>query len=526
MNKININRENLSGSEIEKFKNFKELESKYIHIQSNPLLKNIWFKTALYSAIVGTVCIGVWHVMLRNNPEKFKEKIAFINPPLPQFDIPYKSLLYNTERDSVIQVTTTTTIELRKNTMVDSTGNSIKGVAEIRYREFMDPAEIFLSGIPMNYDSAGKKTTFQSAGMININAFQNNKSLYIARGKTIKVSFVSQKTEKDYNLYYLDTIRKNWVYKGKDKIEKKTGNKTYTSSKAGNLNDSLKSIRAKIAGLRKPVIPAMADPKKWHFKIDILTEEFPELAGYSNTVFEIDETYKPLNPAQAKIDWSNVSLEKAQKPLYYFVTFSKDSLKCKYLVHPVLSGNSYRAELSNYEKKFQIYQQELAKRKQQELQLSQKLISPKTDKTRESVSYLKDTALYGIWSTEEQVTRSFEVSNFGYWNCDKPYYYNRIIKKPSFKINNIQYINEVYLADYTHNMLQSIFPGQDIKYDDKAKNLLIMVTGKNKIAVFTSKDFSEIHSVSGKYVFQMQLLKTPFNKNEELIGLLKKEILY
>jgi hypothetical protein len=516
MNKININRENLSAAEIEKFKNFKGLESKYLHIQSNPLLKNVWFKTGMYSVIVGIVCIGVWQVLQKNNPGKSSENSAFINPPLTQVNIPYKSFLYNTERDSAIQVTATSTIELRKNSLVDSSGKTIKGTAEIRYRELMDPAEIFLSGIPMNYDSAGKTTTFQSAGMIDIKAFQNNSSLYIARGKTIKVAFVSHKSENDYNLYYLDTIRKNWVYKGKDKVVRKTANKTYTSSKSRNLNDSLKSIRAKIAGLQKPEILSMADPKKWHFKIDILPKEFPELAGYSNTVFEIDETYKPLNPAHAKIDWTDISVEKAQRPLYYFVKFSKDSLNCKYLVHPVFSGKNYQAEMSNYEKKFQFYQQELAKKKQQELQLSKKLLAPVR-------TQITDTALYGIWSTEVQVTRCFEIISFGIWNCDKPYAFNKIIRKSSFKVNNAIYINEFFLADYTHNMLQRILPGQEIKYDDNAKNLLLMVTDKNKIAVFKPKDFYKIPVVSGTYVFQMQLLKTSFNSPEELIKQLKTE---
>ena len=46
----------------------------------------------------------------------------------------------------------------------------------MKYREYLDQKDVFLSGIPMNYDSADVRYNFESGGMFEMNAItENNK---------------------------------------------------------------------------------------------------------------------------------------------------------------------------------------------------------------------------------------------------------------------------------------------------------------------------------------------------------------
>jgi hypothetical protein len=502
MNTININRRRISRQEIERFKNFQSLSAKYNNLNTSTLKNNFWMNIIVSVVVVGIAVFTAMHFLKRDTPKPITES-SFVNPPIPNADIPYITFDYNTNSDTIL-VIGDTKIEIKKNSIVDENGNTIKGTAKISYREFMNPAQIMLSGIPMEYDSAGNKSTFSSAGMIEIKGEAEGKPVFIAEDKGINISFKSPKAGNDYNLYYLDTIKKNWVYMGKDEIEvqkdkEELNIKKTKKTKATEINNPKEPI--------KPEAPRLADAQKWNFTIDVIPEEFPELAGYSQTQFEIDESYKKYNPAHSKIEWNDVKIEKANEPNKYFITFTKDTIHCKYLAQPVLNEKDYKKELAGYEKKYAEYMEAAKKAKLEEEANRTKIIV--------------DTA-YNPFETQQNIYRSFTIQKFGIWNCDKVFKQaNKHISNPVLKINDTIYERNVFLADFGNNALMSIYPGQEIRYDSGSKNYLIMIKNNNQIAVFWPKDFEKLVIKNQKNILNLALVKKQITTPKDIEEILK-----
>jgi hypothetical protein len=71
-----------------------------------------------------------------------------------------------------------------------------------KFREFLDQKDVFLSDIPMAYDSSGSKYNFVSDGMFELLAYQNDSPIFIEQGKSVKVELASKQTGNNYNSYY------------------------------------------------------------------------------------------------------------------------------------------------------------------------------------------------------------------------------------------------------------------------------------------------------------------------------------
>jgi hypothetical protein len=511
MNTININRKPIKSSEIESYKDFKSLKNNYSKIPTKGPTHTIIIKFGIYGASVCIISALAWFLLSEKSEKSAivfpqQEKLTFVNPPITNSNIPYKSIVYYNTADTIIEFAKSSIVEIKKNSLVDSLGKPVNGPIEIRYRQFMNPAEIFLSGIPMVYDSGGVKSTFESAGMIELGAFFQNKPVFIHPDKPIQVSFKSMKSERDYNLYYLDTLKQQWVFKGKNNVEiikkSKIADSDFTMNNTNEISDSLNIIRNIISNLtgQKPVIPIQANAKKWHFTLDILPSEFPELSVYGKTVFEINEQYKPLNPKHPAIVWDDIHVEKAQKPMSLFVTFKKDTMKCKYLVQPVFSGKDYVQELKKYERNYTAYQSELTKRKIEEAIIIQKSI------TQDSLNRIQ--AL--LAPTEQIIKRGFQIQNFGIWNCDRPFTNGDThISNPQYFVNDTFQRRTVYLADMSRNILLTFYDGNDLYFDRKSKTMIWMVTNKNQIAVVNTKAFEEILTNPRKKDIHLTAIKTP-----------------
>ena len=148
----------------------------------------------------------------------------FIESPLPHLDIKYTEYSFDAEEGALLEYSSGTKIKIAPNSLSDTAGNAIQGEVKLKYREFHNTLDVLLSGIPMKYDSAGIKQVFQTAGMYDIRAFQENMPLKIASNKTVEIQMASFQPENDYNFYYLDTVKRKWVYqataKAKPNLEK------------------------------------------------------------------------------------------------------------------------------------------------------------------------------------------------------------------------------------------------------------------------------------------------------------------
>ncbi len=138
-----------------------------------------------------------------------------VQPPVMAWDTRKTLYSVSAEKGATCIYKTGTSLYIPQNAFVDEQGKKLKGDVQIDYREFKDPIDFVFSGIPMTYDSGGSTHTFESAGMFDIAASQNGKQVYLARGKALKMDFVSTDSSTSYNFYVLDDQKGTWVNKGK-----------------------------------------------------------------------------------------------------------------------------------------------------------------------------------------------------------------------------------------------------------------------------------------------------------------------
>jgi hypothetical protein len=227
--KVNIGRKKISSEEIASKRNFDEILK--AHKAAKPFHKSYWFMglagLAGLALIIGIVATYRTEEKPALNVKEENAQLGkpdsvskFVNPPMKDVQIPFERFLIDSRKSAVISSASGSKIIVPANSFVDMLGKAVEGKVEVKYREFRDPVDFFLSGIPMAYDSAGNRYQLESAGMLEITANQNGIPVRIASDKKIEIQMASDYEGSQYNLYELDTVGRNWVYKGKDKIEK------------------------------------------------------------------------------------------------------------------------------------------------------------------------------------------------------------------------------------------------------------------------------------------------------------------
>ena len=204
--KININRPEISTDEITKRKDFDNV-LKHHTGATKPFFK----KPIFLSSVLVTVAAIVTTVVLltkspsNNHPPELTEvqqpsiineqsstvNLSCINPPLKEINIPFTTFKVTAEKGGTLDFKTGSKLIIPKNAFADAQGKPLTGEVELRYREFHDAADFFVSGIPMTYDSAGTKYQFESAGMMEMQGYKDGEKVAIAKGKSIAIEMAS-----------------------------------------------------------------------------------------------------------------------------------------------------------------------------------------------------------------------------------------------------------------------------------------------------------------------------------------------
>lgn len=141
----------------------------------------------------------------------FDRKHPLVQQPIPGLDVRKNVYTTSAKTGGLIEYPSGTKIFIPANAFVDANGNKITGNVTIDYREFRDPVDIIISGIPMKYDSAGQSGDFESAGMFELNASVNGQEVFLAPGKKVDMEFAVVDTASTYNFYVLDE-KDGWKY--------------------------------------------------------------------------------------------------------------------------------------------------------------------------------------------------------------------------------------------------------------------------------------------------------------------------
>ena len=529
--KVNLNRPQISSEEILKRKNFDSVLKSHIKVNGKPLLKKPWFLSSVIAVTIAAVVTVVLLNKTSNNQQpkssnellttnadslaleafyKSEEAKPCISPPIKGLNVSFTTFKVISEKGANLDFKTGSKLIIPKNAFADESGKLVKGEVELRYREFHDPADFFVSGIPMTYDSAGVKYQFESAGMMDMQAFQNGKKINMAPQKSINVELASDYNGTEYNLYQLDTVKNNWSCLGKDKVKndnKNTSVKSLSSQLAApKLEETAeyktldfkkveiqKQKEVEIAALPKP-LPEPKKPeqvKKGKFveSFEVNYSEFPELTAFKDVLWEVGAENKNFDEAKQKyitktIVWESAYIKEGpKKGENYILALSKgNNLKEEIIVYPVLEGGSYETAMKNYQGKFDKYKITLDKRiaseKRVEEDYQASLAAIK--KQQEDLEFRwkrQQDDLFKKMDTSEKVLRMFAINSFGVFNCDNPSVYPQGVKcsaiaktdtKRDLKCYNIYLVDKQKngLFTYTQNPISSF------SFNPKSKNML------------------------------------------------------
>lgn len=552
--KFNIDRPKISDEEINKHKDFDKLVKQFKEQSINKAKtdKSWWKnKTIQYAAVIAgvtVICTVTYTALFKKQTTIANDKIntkteqqstqskttKFINEPFEKLKVNYTSYKVDNSKGADLKHPSKTKIKIPKNSFVNKEGQEITGEVEIQYREFHDQADIIASGIPMTYDSAGIKTTFESAGMFEIKGFHNGEPVFIKQDKSLTVEFNSQQTADHFNQYYLDTVAKNWKYLQRDNPVMPSSDQKLTASQTEAIKkveqkyepaikaipkriDSVKVVYTrKIEKLEKPAQPVKPNKSSGRpqFELEVDYKEFPELAAFKNALFEIGSENENYSKELTNITWSSADIsEGPQKGKNYLLTLKLRQRVEKLIVYPVLSGADFEAASKKYEDKFEKYQSLLAKREADEKKLREEMEAKQAaymaqqkklqdDELKERIR-IQQSQMESVNSQIKSggvvaaISRVFNISNFGIFNsdCGRPFPNGQVVS-PVFVLSQEGapiIPNTVYLIETNRNIVFNLSKAEmnNLSFDPRNAYSLCLLSGPN-VYVISKEEFSRV----------------------------------
>lgn len=403
-----------------------------------------------------------------------KEASFKITPPLLDA-VPIAEIFeIDNSEDTILFSDNGSYISIPKDCFVDDIGNSVSDPVSIYFNEYQNPADILLSGIPMVYMENKDTMDFQSAGMCEVLASVNNEQIQLKKNKTIGIGLRNLAQENDYNLYYFDTIKGNWIEKEKS-IPLIKSNELPIKPVNLQKSDSDKIVTVNIEKYKiRPLY------KMWHkSKFHVYGEQ---------TLIESDSS----------VWWYDMGVKETNNKDLYKLTFigvNDNSDQCKYdlIVQPTIDSANYEIEMELFYQNMKAYITEIELIKTEIAQNTlegQKIEAEwaenrRLDSLRYVQEWIKDSLRVvqqkandsirvvqaelwkaqnlELWKTQEtrvEVMRSFTIKQMGIYNCDR--FYKRMVvtnKQIGFVINNqLRQFDQSYLINKYDNAVLSYVP--------------------------------------------------------------------
>lgn len=374
-----------------------------------------------------------------------------IAPPIPSKEISFETYEINADIDNEIITENGTKIHLLKSSFIDAKGNLVRGNVSIQYRDYHNPLEVFLSGIPMNYDSNGVDYIFETAGMFEIRANQNSQPLSLKNDSKITIELVSSSNETDFNFYAFNENEGQWIYDAENR-----NMEIITTKTNSNENETIYK-------------PVQQNTKKYAFDLAIDKTKFPELADYEGTLFEVTNPDE-FQPLYYNVQWDNLNLQKTSKNNFQLQLFKEDT-SITLNVTPVI--------------KAQLYQQAIKK-------YNNKIEASKT-KPRSEFDIYKGTVAYNSeMSPHTAIMRVISINDMGIYNVDKPGIFSPEKEVEELIVNNKDILKTnknlmFYVSNLERNFAMSLY--NKPKYYKKSSTILWAVLNEHEMVIVVPNQF-------------------------------------
>ncbi|MCP3933062.1 MAG: hypothetical protein GY705_28660 [Bacteroidetes bacterium] len=566
---IKINPPQPSSEEIAKHKDFDGLLKHYHSSSPNPskLPAN---KIALYAgsiaAIAATIFLAIFLTPTLFNSDNtitedaFFASHKFVDAPIPPLDPVSESYTIIAEEGGTLEINTGSKIVIPEMAFMNDRGKLVEGEVQIFYREFHDPVDFFRAGIPMDYDSAGVKYQLESAGMIELLAEKDGERINIAPSQAIDIELPSEilvpqnGNAPEFNIYYLDTLKRNWVYMDRDEMEFNDPEpsifdeflKEEIPIEMAAEMEALETRQAEAIVSMEKSIPFPIAPKRPRqfeegassIELDFLTDNIKESDNaadalfketYEGTIWQVMEKKTAFNENLANFTWEKWDLKKLDDQNFQ-ITFTRGEHSMELIVTPVLLGEDYENAMTKFEDEYTKYKQnikdQLALREIEKDRLQKQLEEEKAlmaMKYEEQINTLKakgnDYAAADMMIRKKVVNR-FRATGLGFWNCDRPLppYIEQIFCDFTDQHGN-NYDNRIgYLVDKNQNTVYRFLAQKrtPLRVNTKAENLIWFVNPDNKLAILQPEEFKFSEDEKKEITFVMNLEQDPIESEEDI----------
>lgn len=429
--KVKINPPELSSEQIKQHQNFDALLASFEQkptaikesttpssngkIVSMTLQKRRRLKY-IASAIITLTAASLLFTILRQPLEEIQNnqpptlqinEILALQSPLPNLAKPVETQKIQAEKGETLTYASGSKVIIPASAFVNKEGMPIKGEVEITYREFNDPVDMFLAGIPKELN---KHQDLQSTGMMEIKGFQNGEPVYLDLEKKLSIELKGKMTTDmkpdDLGVYVYSQQKDAWTYTGKDQVEILSDHAT--SNEETNTLDSATILNPIIVQLQKerqnskptpPIRPGVPSGMQV-FDFDIDLNNAPELKQYHQKI-EFMAATEDLPPATFDTVWNDMTLTKNVEDDYKLTLKLEGEaglITRTFDVKPVVvateeSMTQYQVEKKRYEKALNIWKENII------------------DLAKAQITATK---------TIVNIINNFDIQRFGLWNCGKP----------------------------------------------------------------------------------------------------------
>lgn len=481
--KINKNRPEISSNDINKTKDFD-----YIIKHSKKTFP--YRKSLIIGGILSSfILIGI---VLLNRQKEIQTPIKNNKVYSPiNFDNNHEVFTIATDTNSRITTKDNSIIEIPSNAFMLN-GQTVTDSVQLKFEKYTTIPEIFISQIPMTYDSANNQYHFESAGMFNISAydFKGNK-LSTNPYALISVKMSSTNSDNKFNQYYLNNDS-NWSFITSKKPQIHFNDKLSLISKnKAKIEQNKKEINQFIEK-NIPKIPAVANPNKYALNLKFEQKKFPELTVFNGVLFEIND--KNIEENEISTGWSNYELIKENEK-YTLKLYKKDEVE-EYRVTPVIQKKDQKNATEKFKSLYADFEKENKNLFAENLSKIDSL-SSLNKKLNDSIKNLNNIAntsfkeLSAEQKLNNKVYRIFTINKFGTYNSDCPQNLPEgfDIESPIFvnssEVKDTLKFHKIYLAEYGKNALYTLYENsyqEKVSFNPSKPTILWGITKNNKLA--------------------------------------------
>lgn len=176
------------------------------------------FPRALYKGLIlllaGIFALQLWvPSILAQAPAKVYKRGQF-SSPIPGLNLPYEEFTVDAVAGGTVYTNQSNTMLcLPPDALVDEYGRKVTGNIKLLWREMFEPAQLALTGIPMQVETPNGPRQLETGGMFEVLAEQNSKPVYLAPGKILFIQSTRLGFEygRTYDFYVYDVNLPGWV---------------------------------------------------------------------------------------------------------------------------------------------------------------------------------------------------------------------------------------------------------------------------------------------------------------------------